>query len=127
LPLVIETGTFRQARLFYDKLEKDYRTYHLDSYVRKMPVLKQIIKEQENRSMAEEAIRYYLEKQQWETAFEYLDILKEFGVPAKETKSYQKPLGAGLCSGKAQKKVFITELTKNDSWYKVLRVSCTKN
>ena len=127
LPVVVKNNSFEVAELFYNNLEKDYGNNGSDVYIDELPSLEKIVSEQGNRQLCEEAVRFYMDKGAWRQAFDYLSIMKEFGVPAKETKNYQKMIGAGMCAGKEQKEAFISALTKNDSWFRGLRLSCIKN
>ena len=127
LPVIVRTRSFPEIRSYYEAMENDYSKHHLEKYLPALPSLKQLIAAQGNMRAGEEAVLYYIEKGDWNIAFKYLEMMKELGVPAKETREYQKILGKNLCAGKEQKEAFISTLTKNDAWYKVLRSTCRKN
>ncbi|MCB2208709.1 MAG: hypothetical protein KQH67_10495 [Bacteroidetes bacterium] len=121
------TATFLSIKRHYDMLIDDYETHQLDVYLDKIPALKNIMEEEGSLAEYYEAIQYYIGDNQFLEAFFYLEFLEMNKVNARSTKQYQKKIGYGICKGKSDKKSFIIDLTRKNSWYKYLRSACIRN
>ena len=111
----------------YSSLLKEYKDHELNDYVDELPSLIELLQDNGNIRLYEEATNYYINKNEYTISFMYLNLLRIHHVDAKITREYQKLIGHEICKGKADKETFIKSSTKNDIWYKVLQKSCLKN
>jgi len=122
----MKTLTFNEFLPRYNKMSNNLMNYKLESYGQNIPSLTDMISNDGNKKMIEDAVRYYIENKDYIQAFAFLELLRKRGADEKATKSYQKLVGAGICTGKADKETFISSLINADPYYRTLRLSCLK-
>jgi hypothetical protein len=83
------------------------------------------IHRQNNVELTMAGLNHYLEKDQYKIAFTYLQLLKQQGAVAKETRTIQQVIGKGMAKeddANNQNKVEqINTYTKNDKWYRYFK------
>ena len=83
------------------------------------------IHRQNNIELTMAGLNHYLEKDQYKIAFTYLQLLKQQGAIAKETRTIQQVIGKGMAKeddANNQNKVEqINTYTKNDKWYRYFK------
>ena len=123
----MQTISFSTLAKSYSGLMNDYKDHELNDYVKELPPLFDLLEDNGNIRLYEEAINYYNENLEYSISFMYLDLLRIHHVEAKMTREYQKLLGYEICRGKTDKETFINNLTKKKIWFKTLQKSCLKN
>jgi hypothetical protein len=124
---IIGTTSFSNIKLLYADLEKVFYDHNLNQYIERMPSLIHLMKQTGDVAAYFEAIEFYIGKENYMNAYEYLHMLKLNDIKSKETKQYQKLIGYGICQKKEDAEIFIKSLTNDDKWFRVLVSECLKN
>jgi hypothetical protein len=87
------------------------------------PSLKQFVEEKNKVELTRAAADYFVSIEDYQTAFDYLVMLKKQKVPAKLTRDLQKTIGEGLAKSKKSTnlKVDAETFTGGDGWYKYFK------
>ncbi len=127
--LVQQTGAadFFNIKIMYDDLKTSYFENELMEYIDEIPDLQKLMKEKGSIPEYHEAVEYYINQKDFLNAYYYLDLLKLNKVDARNTKHMQQTIGYEICKGEEDRSSLIFDLTKGDSWYKVLNKACLKN
>ena len=108
-------SSYLELRIYY--LEKD-----IDKYNFYLPSLNEFVKQQNQSKLTENSVKYFINKQQYQLAFEYLQILKSQGVEALDTKELQIELGTALWKsfdGDSEgRSSMAQDLSGDDKWFK---------
>lgn len=124
---ILGYANFSDIKKLSDVIRNKYNTHGLKRYLDEIPSLIDLMREKGSVPEYFEAIQYYINQQEFLTAFYYLDLLKLNEVFARDTRLYQKEIGYEICKGQVEKESYLNELINNDPWYKVLKTSCLKN
>jgi len=106
------------------KLLDFYTEKGLAQYKLAKPSLLRYVEVKSNPGLTTAAADYFISKNEFNTAFSYLQLLKKQHVIAKSTKEMQEKIGAGLAKEnkkEGSEKLDADSLTRNDDWYKYFR------
>lgn len=109
----------------YLKLRQFYFKYNISSLNFNLPPLNEFVKQQNLTKLSISSVEYFIDKEQYQLAFEYLKILNSQGVEAKQTKDIQIKLAEAWRNSDSFNKDQINEMLedigKGQEWYKYFR------
>jgi len=106
----------------YLKLRNTYFEKNLEQFGIVMPSLYDFVKQQNMSGLSRSSVKYFMGKEQYQLAFEYLQLMKEQGVEAETSKDLQIELGRAFAksleNSELTSKEIAVDLTEGDKWYR---------
>lgn len=108
-------GLYLKLRNFY--FEKDIEKYNFE-----LPSLYEFVKQQNLSKLTSSSVSYFISQQQYQLAFEYLNLLKLHGVESINSKNLQIELGTEFANSfkgnHEARQLMAEELSGGDKWFK---------
>lgn len=118
---------YEEAIEIYLKLRNTYFTQNIKSYNFELPSLHEFVEQQNLTRLTYSSVSYFIKKQQFQLAFEYLQLLKSQGFSMSESKNLQIELGTAFAESfngnKEECQLMAEELSQEDKWFKYFNKS----
>jgi len=109
----------------YLSLRQFYFQYKIDEFNFNLPSLDEFVRQQNLTSLSISSVEYFIDKKQYQLAFEYLKIVQSQGVEAKEIKDIQINLAEAWRNSddfdKEQVNEMLDDISGEKVWYKYLK------
>jgi hypothetical protein len=121
----LEKKDYKEAIALFESLVQHYIADNIKRYGIEKPDPYQFVKSQKNLLLTQAAADFFVNSAQFETAFDYLSLLKQQNISSKETRDLQLEIGEGLANvkkdGNFHDKDLVLALNGEDKWYRYMQ------